>query len=140
MFTVFNATRGGLAVFLMTFAPLAFGQTKSAGESVVTEEHPVSYWMQKKLEYSQAILAGLASGEMEKIAKAAEQMKVLNRVEGFIRSQVPGYPEQMHAFEFATQEVERQARLKNLEGSTLAFHQLTTSCVNCHKLIREQRR
>jgi cytochrome c556 len=34
-------------------------------------------------------------------------------------------------------EIIRQANQDNLEGVTLGFNQLTVSCVQCHKHLRE---
>jgi hypothetical protein len=42
----------------------------------------------------------------------------------------------LRLFEFADRELIRAAREENLYGATLAFTQLTISCVNCHKIVR----
>lgn len=34
-------------------------------------------------------------------------------------------------------EIVRQAKKDNVDGTALAFTQLTISCVNCHKHLRE---
>ena len=99
-------------------------------------EKPVSFWMEKKMEYAQTILRGLATGDLESVATAAEQMRLLSKVEGFIRGKKPGYRIQLQVFELANREIERQAKANNLEGAAMAFHQLTTSCVSCHSLLR----
>jgi hypothetical protein len=33
----------------------------------------------------------------------------------------------------------RQADKENLDGAALAYVQLTLSCVNCHKVVRDSR-
>jgi hypothetical protein len=90
-------------------------QTKEKQEAS-DEDKPVSFWMEKKLEYSQTLLRGLATGDFIAIEKSGRQLATLNRVEGFVR----------------------QAKKENLEGSTLAFNQLTVSCVNCHRSLRRE--
>ena len=122
-----------IALFLLTaWAGLAdCDDTKK--ESVEQAEKPVSFWMEKKMEYSQTILRGLATGDLEAVAAAAEQMRLLSKVEGFIRGKKPGYRTQLQVFELANREIERQAKANNLEGAAMAFHQLTTSCVSCHR-------
>lgn len=102
------------------------------------KEKPMSFWMEKKLEYSQAMLRGLVTGDLENVALRAQQMRFVSKVEGWIRKSQPGYKAQLQAFDFATAEMERQARAGNLEGTTLAFQQLTTSCVSCHAMIRNR--
>ena len=97
----------------------------------------MSFWMTKKLEYSQNILAGLATGDFDKIVANAQSMRNLSKIEGFVRGQTPGYRTQLHLFEESADEIIRQAKKDNVEGATLAFAQLTISCVNCHKHLRE---
>ncbi len=104
---------------------------------VVSAEHPMSFWMERKLEYSKKILEALTSGQYEEIESNAEQMRLLGKIEGFVRRRSPSYTSHLQSFDFATRELTRQSRDKNIEGATLAFHQLTTSCVGCHRSIRE---
>lgn len=102
------------------------------------QEKPTSFWMQKKLEYSQRIISGLATEDFEAIRKNATAMQNLNRIEGFVRRRdVKDYRTQLLIFEYANGELIRSADHKNVESAALAFTQLTLSCVNCHKVIRQ---
>jgi hypothetical protein len=112
---------------------IGIGLTRAADEPTVDEP---SIWMKQKLAYSQRILNGLAMEDYEMIEKNATSMKGLSRVEGFVRSKTEGYRTQLKTFEFATSELIRNSEQKNLDGATLAFTQMTISCVNCHKEIR----
>lgn len=96
-----------------------------------------SYWMKKKLELSQNVLAGLTKSDFEVISENAEKMRNLNRFESFVRRRTPAYRTQLRLFQHANAELVRTAEAKNIEGATLAFTQLTTSCVNCHKQLRD---
>ncbi len=104
---------------------------------VADKSQPVSFWMEKKLEYSQGILRGLAMGDLEEVAAKADQMRLVSTVEGWIRNRKPGYRAQFRAFEFSNAEILRNARAGNLDGATIGFQQLTISCVSCHKLLRD---
>ena len=42
----------------------------------------------------------------------------------------------MRDFEYANKALALAAREKNLDGATIAYIQLTVSCVQCHKLVR----
>ncbi|MDA8743769.1 hypothetical protein N9N28_03945 [Rubripirellula amarantea] len=95
-------------------------------------------WMQKKLDYSTAILKGLSLGDFELIEANARQMRLLNRIEGFVRSRNPDYRTHVHAFERASDEVIRQAKKQSIDGVIVAYHQLTVSCVRCHQTLREE--
>ncbi|MFO0820084.1 MAG: hypothetical protein U1A77_19195 [Pirellulales bacterium] len=98
---------------------------------------PNTIWMKKKLDYAQQILGGIAEADYDRIAKNASSMKALSRIEGFVRGRTPGYRTQLQIFQDATEELLRQAEKENVDGASLAFTQLTISCVNCHKQLRE---
>ena len=129
---------------LQTFVLLMIGcattvadEPKGTKTESKKEQKPVSFWMDKKLEYAQSILRGLATGELDDVADKAEQMRLLSKVEGWIRNRKPGYRAQFQAFEFANAEILRNAKADNLDGTTIAFQQLTISCVSCHKILRD---
>ena len=42
-------------------------------------------------------------------------------------------------FQMIADELAEKARQKNLDGATLAYLELTMSCVKCHKLVRDKR-
>jgi hypothetical protein len=116
------------------FADTATAQEKEAA----SKEQPASFWMKKKLEYSQNILGGIANADFDKIVQNAEAMRSVSKVEGFVRRQTPGYRTQLHIFEESADEIIRQGKKDNVEGAALAFTQLTISCVNCHKHLRAE--
>ena len=97
-----------------------------------------SYWMKQKLSYAQQVLNGLAQEDYERISKAATAMKGLNTIEFFVRQRPEGYRTQLKAFQFSVEELARNAQDENLDGATLAFTQMTLSCVNCHKELRKE--
>ncbi|MGB7329228.1 MAG: hypothetical protein WBD31_30380 [Rubripirellula sp.] len=104
---------------------------------VESDETPLDFWMQKKLGYSSEILKGLALGDFDLVESSARHLRVLNRIEGFVRSRNPDYRTNINLFERSTNEVIRQAKAENIEGVTLAYHQMTLSCVRCHQTLRE---
>jgi hypothetical protein len=110
---------------------------KSDEKQAASKGEPVSFWMNKKLEYSQNVLAGIANADFEKIVTNAESMRNLSKIEGFVRRQTPGYRTQLGIFEESADEIIRQGKKNNVDGAALAFTQLTISCVNCHKHLRE---
>jgi hypothetical protein len=130
---------GSLAVCLVLLtlgtASGLYGQDKGA----TADNQPVSFWMKKKLEFSQNILAGLAAADFDRIVENAQATRNLSKIEGFIRGQTPGYRTQLRIFEESADEIVRQAQRDNVEGAALAFTQLTISCVNCHKQLRGQK-
>ena len=97
-----------------------------------------SLWMKHKLGASQKILEGMSTGDFDLISKHARAMKDTGYLESWVRTDVPGYKAQMHVFDYTTGAIIDAAEDKNLDGVTLAFNQLTISCVQCHKIIRER--
>jgi len=102
-----------------------------------TDATPMSFWMATKLDLSKSALENLTKGDFKKLVDNAKQMRLISKMEGFVRRKDEAYRNQLHAFELANRELIRQAERGNAEGATIAFNQLTTSCVSCHLLLRE---
>ncbi len=102
------------------------------------EAEESSFWMKKKMEYSEKILAGLAKANFEAIEKSAMSMNSLSQIENWIRAKSPAYKHQLATFRSANKSLIRMAQDEDIDGATLAFMQLTQSCVQCHKLIRDK--
>jgi hypothetical protein len=93
--------------------------------------------MKQKLSASQNILAGLTKGDFEAIDKNAQSMLVVEYLEKWLRSDTPGYNMKLRDFEYANKALRLAAKEKNVDGATIAYIQLTLSCVHCHKLVRD---
>ncbi len=103
------------------------------------DEQPNSVWMKKKLEHSQSALRAIAMEDFDSLRASATAMRRLSDLEGFTRrTNAKEYRAQLQIFEFANDELIRHAKDKNIDGAALAFTQLTLSCVNCHKHLRNE--
>ncbi len=100
------------------------------------EDKGPSFWMKQKLTYSQQILNGLALEDYDMIVENANAMKGLNKLEYFVRRKPEGYRTQLKAFQQSVDQLVETASASNLDGATLAFTQMTISCVHCHKQLR----
>jgi hypothetical protein len=98
---------------------------------------PFHFWMDVKLEESQKILEALAEANFDTLAGSAEKLRALAEMEGFVRDRYPGYKTHLRSYQFALSEIQQQAERESIEGVTLGFQQLTLSCVNCHKQLRD---
>jgi hypothetical protein len=126
-------------ILLFAFSQVT-GEENSAtdGGPVDTgEQDKFEFWMNVKLVESQKLFAALAKADFDTLTKSSQTLKTLNAVEGFVRRGTSGYRTQLRSFEFAVDEIKQQAKKGNIEGATLGFQQLTLSCVNCHKQIRQ---
>ena len=131
----------GLAVVVLVHADEPNQQSAKTADSAdqavrkITDQ-PMSVWMERKLDYSQSVFRALALGDLETVKLKAAQMNLVGKVEGFARIKNKPYQAQLHAFDRVSREIAQQADKGNIEGATLAFNQLTVSCVQCHKLLR----
>ncbi len=98
-------------------------------------------WMTVKLVSSQQVLAHLTAGDFKKMGESARRMQFVHHLEQWLRDEdfknQSGYKAQLHAFEFATNELVRHADDKNMDGSLKSFQLMTESCVRCHQLLRD---
>ena len=102
------------------------------------EKDQKTFWMEKKLEFSQHILKGLATADFDAISKSAESMKNMTILEKLVRrTHEHEYRAQLAIFQTANRQLIQEAGKKNIDGVALAYTQLTLSCVNCHKVLRD---
>src|SRR5579864_2880793 len=95
--------------------------------------------MADKLQTSQKLLEAIAQGNFAQIGKRADQLLALANQAEWVAYKTPRY--QLHSNEFrrAAEKISRRAKEKNLDGVTLAYFDLTMSCVRCHEYVREVR-
>jgi cytochrome c556 len=127
------------SLFVVALLLMVAAIPAAKAEDQKPEKSEPSFWMKQKLDRSKDILEGLSTGDFDKVAKAAQALRLLSKIEAFARGGTPGYRKQLENFEDATDEIVNQANNDNLEGVTLAFHQLTSSCVKCHKQLRKSK-
>ncbi|MFO0952687.1 MAG: hypothetical protein U0835_16375 [Isosphaeraceae bacterium] len=106
-----------------------------AGDPPKTQAEP-SVWMKQKLAASHNVLTALAKEDYNAIEANAKTMLAVGFLESFARADAPGYREMMADFRYANRSLVLASKEKNLDGATVAYVQLTLSCVNCHKIVR----
>ncbi|HEY1377836.1 MAG TPA: hypothetical protein VGF55_13640, partial [Gemmataceae bacterium] len=95
--------------------------------------------MQKKLLHAQKVLEGIALADLDKVNEHARELSALSRQAQFGVLKTPQYELCANEFRRALGDMERGARQKNLDAATLAYVDMTMSCVRCHKHVREVR-
>lgn len=93
-------------------------------------------FMRVKLKHSQLVLQGLVLEDFDAIAKNSQEMSLLSLAETWQVLQTPEYVDYSRKFRAATDALTDAAKKRNLERATLAFNQVTTKCVECHKYVR----
>ena len=104
-----------------------------------TSGKKVEKLMALKLLNSQKLLEGIAIGDFKKITASAEELIVLTKTEEWLMHKTPRYEMHSNEFQRAAETLIRKAKDKNMDGTTLAFFEMTMSCVRCHQYVREIR-
>ena len=63
-------------------------------------------------------------------------MNALSQIEKWVHLSRPDYRTLLAIFRDANENLIAEADQEDLDGATLAYMQLTLSCVNCHKIVR----
>lgn len=93
-------------------------------------------FMRKKLSASQEILEGLALEDFELIESGAKQLKAMATAAEFVVVKDPLYDEFADDFRRTVSKLQKAAKEKRIDGSTLAYVDITMNCVECHKHVR----
>ncbi len=104
------------------------------------DERPnqVRDFMRPKLAHSQKLLEGLTLENFDMIAKSARALSLLSQESQWRVLQTPDYLHESQEFRRKADRLTTAARERNLDGATLAFMELTLTCVQCHKHVRDQ--
>jgi hypothetical protein len=130
-----------LALICGDRAPSSPGNEPSArGQKTGSTGEDIAALMKRKLENSQRVLEGLALNNFDKISKHAEELINISKQAEWKIIKTPDYELHSNEFRRSVEEMVKKAKDKNLDGATLAYMDMTFSCVRCHKYVRETRR
>lgn len=108
-------------------------------ETASQQDEQTKAFMRAKLTHSQQILDGLTTENYDKIAKSAQALSLLSNESTWNVFQTEEYIRMSREFRESTMRLRDAAHDKNLDGATLAYFEVTLSCVRCHKYTRDQR-
>jgi cytochrome c556 len=122
---------------------LLFGALLLAGVPVMSghgeEPKRAEPLMQRKLKHAQKVLEGLAINDFDKIADNGQELLDLSKLAEWKAIKTPRYATYSDEFRENVEKLIKNAKDKNLDGATLAYLEMTSSCVKCHKHVREVR-
>lgn len=98
---------------------------------------PLAMFMRAKLAASEQVLDGIVSEDFDKIEKGAIRLQLITTAEEWKVSDDQNYLDQSAQFRRVLSRLKTQAQKKNLDGAALAYVEMTTSCIQCHKDIRK---
>ncbi|HZQ46957.1 MAG TPA: hypothetical protein VFC07_08100 [Verrucomicrobiae bacterium] len=95
--------------------------------------------MRLKLRYAQSVLEGIATENFVLIQVNADKLYALSQSADWNIRQTPEYQRFTGDFSRQALALEKAAGQKNVDAATLAYFQMTASCVECHKYLRGAR-
>ncbi len=103
-------------------------------------EKKVKELMHKKLEASQKVLEGLATNDLDKVAKNADELARIRKDVDFRVIPTAEYDLWSDEFTRSVEGISKAAKDKNLEKAKLGYLSMTLACFNCHTYVRDQKR
>ena len=97
--------------------------------------------MQVKLKRAQALLEALTREDFKSLEENANSLVRISDATAFLRAyKTEEYEFQARSFKRAAEALAAKAGAKNLDGATLAYTEMTLSCVKCHNYFRGKKR
>jgi cytochrome c556 len=97
--------------------------------------------MQVKLKRAQALLEALVKEDFKAMEQNAASLAEISRATAFLRAyKTEEYELQARVFQKSADTLAAKARDKNIDGATLAYLDMTQSCVACHNHFRGKKR
>jgi hypothetical protein len=97
--------------------------------------------MQVKLKRAQAVLEALAKEDFKSLEENANSLARISRATEFLRAyKTEEYEFQARTFQRSADMLAAKAKEKSLDGATLAYMDMTMSCVACHNHFRGKKR
>jgi uncharacterized secreted protein with C-terminal beta-propeller domain len=97
--------------------------------------------MRVKLLRAQALLQALTLEDFKSIQENAESLVRISKATEFLRAyKTEEYEFQARVFQKAAETLAAKAKEKNIDGATLAYVDMTVSCVACHNHFRGRKR
>lgn len=107
--------------------------------SAAQRPRDLSKLMAEKLDSAKALIEGIALADFRKIGTSAERLIQISKTTEWLIHKTPRYELNSNEFRRAAEVIVQKAGEKNLDGVTLAYFDLTMSCVRCHQHVREIR-
>ena len=98
--------------------------------------NPTKDAMRFKLHFAQGVLEGIATENFSLIATNALKLRAFSQSADWKLRSTREYQRLTSDFERAADSLERSAHNRNVDAATVAYFQLTTTCVTCHKYLR----
>jgi len=102
----------------------------------VVQQNKLNEFMQEKQKLSHEVFDAIVLKDFKRIRKNASALTTLSQAATFQVHKTPRYLQHVTEFQDAVEKMAKNARDENADGVTLAFTEMTLSCVHCHDYIR----
>lgn len=130
--TMMNSTKRGM-IWAGTAGVLAW---LAAGTLGAAKDESTGEVMRLKLGHAHRVMTALALHDFGGLQREAEQLSRLSQASGWHARQTPEYQLFTTEFRRAADGLVDAAKAKNIDAATVAYTQMTFSCVSCHKYMR----
>ena len=121
-------------VGVVVFVLLAAGTVGSAQRPNLGE------LMREKLMHAETLVGAVVLGNHGQVAQSAAELLRLSEATTWSPLQTPQYLNHASQFRVAAQSLADEAQARDIDGVSLAYMEMTLSCVQCHKHVRGARR
>jgi len=121
-------------IMLAVVSLILFATAGSSQEKKPKKELPkATALMIDKLKNAQGLLEALAIEDFAKIQKHSDELMRISKAAEWTVYKTPQYEVQTNNFRRALETLTQKAKAKNLDGATLAYVDMTVTCVRCHQ-------
>ena len=100
------------------------------------KEPILARFMRQKLGASNRVLKGLVTDDFEEIEKGADALMKMSLAEEWRVSNDPSYARFSLDYQNTVRKLKAKAKKGTIDGSALAWVDVTMSCIECHEWIR----
>src|SRR3954462_7547273 len=105
------------------------GPAPPSGEA--RQAQNVNRVMVEKLKNAKLLLEGLALADFKKMERSAEELIQLSKTAEWLVLRTPRYEMYSNDFRRAAGAIVQKAQARNIDGTALAYVEMTLSCVRC---------
>ena len=95
--------------------------------------------MQQKLDHAQQLLTAVVLGNHVNVERYANELVLISEASTWSPLQTPEYLHYASDFRESANSLMEEAGARNLDGVSLAYMEMTLTCVQCHKHVRGSR-
>jgi hypothetical protein len=129
-----------LSIICVSLIVLGLGTLVARSQQVIEGDEikeDAKGFMAQKLGHSKQVVSGLALENFDAIEQSADKLIQISYESNWKTFQSEEYLDLSEEFRGSASRLKKAAREKNLDGSTLAYFEVTMNCVRCHKYVRK---